>query len=89
MAAGVRKHGVYDRKYAELGWVCIPLAVETYGCWGADAQSTISRLASRLAIQLQCSKPKAITTIYHHLNLTLVRASKCSSFTFTFRLLQI
>ena len=51
MAADVRKHGVNDCKCAELGWVAIPLAVETYGCWGAEAQSTISRLASRLAIQ--------------------------------------
>ena len=75
MAAEVQKHGVNDCKCAELRWVSIPLAVETYGCWGAEAQSTISRLASCLAIQLQCSKSKAITTIYQLLNLTLVRAN--------------
>ena len=74
MVAEVQKHGVNDRKCAELGWVAIPLAVETYGCWGAEAQSTISPLASRMAMQLQCSKSKAITTIYQCLNLTLVRA---------------
>ena len=60
MAAEVRKHGVNDLKCSELGWVSIPLAVETYRCWGAEAQSTISYLASRLAIQLQCSK-----SLYH------------------------
>ena len=75
MVAEVRKHGVNDHKCAELGWVAIPLAVETYGCWGTEAQSTISRLASRLAIQLQCSKSKAITTIYQRFNLSLVRAN--------------
>ena len=75
MAADVRKHDDNDRKCAELGWVSIPLAVETYGYWEAEAQSTISRLASRLVIQLQCSKSKAITTIYQHLKLTLVRAN--------------
>ena len=75
MAAEVRRHGVNDRKCSELGWVSIPLAVETYGCWGAEAQSTISRLASRLAIQLQCSKSKAITTIDQRLNITLIRAN--------------
>ena len=75
MAAEVQKNGVNDRKYAELGWVSIPLAVETYGCWGAEAQSTISKLASRLAILLQCSKSKAITAIYQRLNLTLVTAN--------------
>ena len=78
MAAEVRKHGVNDLKCLELGWVSIPLAVETYCCWGADAQSTISRLASHLAIQLQCSKSKAITTIYQRLNITLVSLSLCS-----------
>ena len=72
MAAEVQKHGV---NCAELGWVSIPLAVETYGCWGVEAQSTISRQASSLAIQLQYSKSKAITTIYQRLNLTLVRAN--------------
>ena len=75
MAAEVWKHGVNDHKCSELGWISIPLAVETYGCWSAEAQSTISRLASCLAIQLQCSKSKAIITIYQRLNLTLVRAN--------------
>ncbi|KAL5457750.1 hypothetical protein EMCRGX_G035040 [Ephydatia muelleri] len=28
----VRKHQVSDRKCAELGWVSIPLEVETHGC---------------------------------------------------------
>ena len=51
MAAEVQKHGFNDCKCSELGWVSIPLA-----------QSTISRLESRLAIQLQCSKSKAM----HH-----------------------
>ena len=75
MAADIQKHGVNDLKCSELGWISIPLAVETYGCWGAEVQSTISRLASRLAIQLQCSKSKAITTIYQRLNITLIRAN--------------
>ena len=46
MAAEVRKHGVNDRKCAELGWVAIPLAVETYGCWGAEAPAVHHFLAS-------------------------------------------
>ena len=81
MAAEVQKHGVNNLKCSELGWVSIPLAVETYSCWGAEAQFTISCLASRLAIQLQCSKSKAITTIYQRLNR--------ESFAFTFRLFQV
>ena len=64
-----------DPKCRELGWVCIPLAVESYGCWGEEAHSSFSRLAARLALQLQCSKSKATTTIYQRLNLTLVRCN--------------
>ena len=70
-----RKHMANDLKCRELGWVCVPLAVETYGCWGEEAQCSVSRLAARLALQLQCSKSKAITNIYQRLNLTLVRCN--------------
>ena len=34
-AAELRKHAANDDKYNCMGWVCIPLAVETYGCWVA------------------------------------------------------
>ena len=34
LAAQIRKHGLNDERCRELGWVCIPLVVETYGCWG-------------------------------------------------------
>ena len=60
--AEVRKHKANDPKCRELGWVCIPLAVETYGCWGVEAQGSLSHLAARLALQLQCSKSKAIAS---------------------------
>ncbi|KAL5473538.1 hypothetical protein EMCRGX_G028029 [Ephydatia muelleri] len=73
--AEVRKHNANDPKCRELGWVCIPLAVESYGCWGEEAHSLFSRLAACLALQLQCSKSKATTTIYQRLNLTLVRCN--------------
>eukprot|EP00731_Ephydatia_muelleri_P034188 Em0050g6a len=53
--AEARKHNANDSKCAELGWVCIPLAVESYGCWGTEAQQSFSRLAARLAIQMGCS----------------------------------
>ena len=33
-AAEVRKHYVNDAKCTELGWICVPLAVESYGAWG-------------------------------------------------------
>ena len=33
-AAECRKHQANDTKCSELGWSCVPQAVETYGCWG-------------------------------------------------------
>ena len=49
LAAEVCKHNANDAKCSELGWTCIPIAVETYGCWGAEAMQTLTPLASRLA----------------------------------------
>ena len=62
-----RKHASNDVKCSELGWSCIPLAVETYGCWGAEARLHLSRLASRLAARLNCSKLHATSTLYGRL----------------------
>ncbi|KAL5481641.1 hypothetical protein EMCRGX_G021842 [Ephydatia muelleri] len=63
-----------DPKCSELGWKCTPLAVETYGCWGAEARETLSHLATRLAIPMRCTKSQAIAAIYGRLSLTLVRS---------------
>ena len=73
--AEVRKHAANDEKCKELGWVCIPLAVEAYGCWGMEAQETFKRLAARLAIQMGCGRSQATTTVYQRLSLSLVRAN--------------
>ena len=35
-AAECRKHAANDTMCQELGWLCIPLAVETYGNWGKE-----------------------------------------------------
>ena len=70
-----RKHVSNDVKCSELGWSCIPLGVETYGCWRAEAHLHLSRLASRLAARLNCSKSHTTSTLYGRLNLVLVRAN--------------
>ena len=43
-AAEQRKHIANDPKSNDLGWVCIPFAVELYRCWGSEARQTLSRL---------------------------------------------
>ena len=70
-ASEIRKHNSNDAKCVELGWVCIPLVVETYG---QEAVKTFAQLASRLAIA--CSKPKSvvINEIYGRLNTCLMRS---------------
>ena len=51
-AAVNRKHTANDPKCAELGWRCVPLAVETYCNWGEEARRTFTLLAIRLALAL-------------------------------------
>eukprot|EP00731_Ephydatia_muelleri_P019621 Em0012g446a len=53
-------------------------SVETYGCWGAEAREPLSRLATRLAIPMRCTKSKATASIYGKLSLTLVVSEKCT-----------
>ena len=72
LSAEVRKHRANDPKCSELGWVCIPLAVETYGNWGKEA--TFSRLASCIAITSSCHKSQVLGEMYGRLNFTLLRA---------------
>eukprot|EP00731_Ephydatia_muelleri_P004035 Em0002g211a len=59
-----RKHASNDAKCSKIGWVCVPLAVEAYGCWGPEAQTNLSRLAARLAIRSNCCKSQATLALY-------------------------
>ena len=74
LAAETHKLHSNGPKCQELGWSCIPLAVETYGNWGKEAQDTISRLASHLAIHQSSPKSSVVAEIYGRLNMTLVRS---------------
>ena len=73
-SAEARKHRANDSKCSELGWVCVPLAVETYGNWGKEAKDTFSRIATRLAIGSHKSKGSHVFELYSKLNLTLTRS---------------
>ena len=75
LAAEQRKHNANDVKCSELGWKCVPLAVESYGCWGTEARQHLARLASRLATRYNTTKSQATSNLYGRLNLTLVRAN--------------
>eukprot|EP00731_Ephydatia_muelleri_P026270 Em0018g370a len=61
LAAETRKHIANDKRCQELGWACVPIAVETYGNWVQEAKQTFSRLASRLVTDT--SQPKSLTSM--------------------------
>ena len=73
-AAECREHSTNDARCQELGWVCIPLAVETFGHWGKEAQNVFSHLASLLSIHQGRPKSVALFDIYSRMNMCLVRA---------------
>ncbi|KAL5510566.1 hypothetical protein EMCRGX_G006130 [Ephydatia muelleri] len=75
-ATKARKHQANDVKCAELGWVSIPVVVETYGCWGTEAKWALSQLASRLAMRLNSPKSTTTASLYGRLSITFVRANK-------------
>ena len=62
-------------KCSELGWLCIPLVVLSYGAWGKEAMESFSSLASRLAITSSRPKSAVLSELYGWLNLNLVRAN--------------
>ena len=74
LSAEMRKHAANDPKCRGQGWVCISMAVETYGNWGKEAQHMFSRLTTYLAIHLSCPKSGVLADIYGCLNICLVRA---------------
>ena len=74
-AAELRKHTVNDAKCAELGWVSIPLVVESYGAWGKEAQQSFSKLATRLAVHGCVQKSMVTFELYARLNISLMRAN--------------
>ena len=75
LAAEQRKHNANNGKCAELGWKCVPLAVEAYGCWGTEDRQHLARLASHLATHYNLPTSQATTSLYGGLNLALVRAN--------------
>ena len=60
--AELRKLNANSIKCMELGWTCIPMAVETFGHWGREAQSVLSRLASHLLISPPSSELQWLPT---------------------------
>ena len=67
-AAERRKHVANDPKCAELGWVCVPLAVGTYCNWGEEARHTFTVLATHPALDSSHHKARMINDMFGRLN---------------------
>ena len=68
-------------KYADLGWVCVPVLAESYGAWGLEAMDFFSKIASRIATSVGKSKSVVLHEIYGRLTVSqLLRY--CEEYTF-------
>ena len=74
LAAETRKHAANDVRCQALGWSCIPLAVDTFGYWGREAQCVFSRLATLLVLRQGRPKSSTVRDIYGCLSISLVRS---------------
>jgi hypothetical protein len=71
--AEAKKLAANGPKCRELGWRCIPLAVDIFGCWGRAASQAFEKLSGPLATQLHVSRGEALRCIYSALGCILVR----------------
>ena len=71
--AAVDNHTQNDPKCADLGWICIPLAADTYGQWCEEAHTSFGVIAANLAVTTHVSHSIALTSIYNTLGLVLAR----------------
>ena len=71
--AAEAKHKANDTKCKDLGWTCVPLAVDTYGQWCAEAHKAFNEIASRLSVRSKVSFAVALSSIYCTLGIVLAR----------------
>ena len=58
---------------ADEGWECLPLAVDSYGRWGATAHSAFDTIATRLSVRTKVSFSAALSSLFNSLGLSLAR----------------
>lgn len=72
-AAAMKKHAENDAKCADLHWLCIPLAVDSYGQWCDEAHTAFVEIASHLSTRTKVSLSVALASIFNTLGLILTR----------------
>ena len=74
-AAETRKHEENDAKCTELGWMCVPLAVECYSAWEVVACNAFSFLARREAIITNSPKSEVLCDLFGRLSFILIQSN--------------
>ena len=72
------KHKANDEKCVGLGWKCVPLAVDTYGQWCAEAHSAFRDIAMRLSVRSKVPYAVALSSVYCTLAIVLARQNALS-----------
>ncbi|KAL5500677.1 hypothetical protein EMCRGX_G012271 [Ephydatia muelleri] len=78
-AAKSRKHENNDTKCSELGWQCLPRAVETYGAWGAVSYIAIQEAILTNFSKSQVFKPGRIIVVQANARAILARSLQVSA----------
>ena len=85
-AAAQEKHSKQDADCENRGWVCIPLAVETFGAWCEEGEKAMCKLAGAVAARTNVPTSVADGALFEHLSIALQRANtraiqRCYEFT--------
>ena len=73
--AAAKKHLKQDADCAAKGWVCVPLAVETFGTWDGEGEAAVVKLAQHVAARTGVPRSVAVGAIFAHLSIALQRAN--------------
>ena len=71
--AAALKHDENDSKCADLGWLCVPLAVDTYGQWCDEAHIAFAEIATRLSTRTRVTFSSALSSLFNTLGVVLAR----------------
>ena len=67
------KHDENDDKCVALGWLCVPLAVDSYGQWCVEAHDAFAEIALRLSTRTKVTFSRSLSSIFNTLGVILVR----------------
>ena len=77
VTAGVAARAAEMRKYeendTELGWMCVLLAVESYGAWGVETCNAFCFLAKRESIITNSQKSEVLCNLLGKLSFILIQ----------------